>query len=111
MLLSYKGFVAQLEYDPGSDCILGEVVNAPDVLTFAGTDLVSLKKNFYSTIEDYLSFISEMEVIPARPSVSRYTLYLSADEQRKLFAVVGKENLSVNRWLNRELQLILKKCD
>ncbi|WP_253036518.1 hypothetical protein [Pleionea sp. CnH1-48] len=108
-MLAYKGFVAQIEYDPLTDCIVGEVVNAPDVLIFEGVDLDTLKRNFYKTVDDYMHLYPEYGGSSVHPFVGRYTVCISAIDQQRLLSMADRESVSVHQWLNRELQVVLSR--
>lgn len=109
-MLTYKGFVAQLEYDPEADCIVGEVVNAQDVLIFEGKDLEQLKQHFANLIDEYLELCqSQKQPDSVSPFVGRFTICLSPDDQIRLFRAAEREAVGVNHWLNREVQFLIKR--
>ncbi len=110
-MLTYKGFIAQLEYEPETDCILGEVVNAKDVLIFEGQNLEQLKQHFARVIDEYLALEEERLDVSVSPFVGRFTVCLSSQEQQKLLHAAGKEAISVHHWLSRELQLVINKIN
>ncbi|WP_144394964.1 hypothetical protein [Pleionea sediminis] len=108
-MLTYKGFVAQLEYEPESDCILGEVINAQDVLIFEGKSLKDLKSRFSQVIDEYLELNRDSHKSSVTPFVGRFTICLNPDDQERVFSAAKKEAIGVQHWLNRELQFIIKK--
>jgi len=107
-MLTYKGFVAQLDYEPETDLIVGEVINAPDVLLFDGDNLLTLKRRFIEVIDDYLSLVKFETLSPVSPFVGRYTICLDPDDQRKVMHAAEREAVGVSHWLNREVQILIK---
>ncbi len=108
-MLTYKGFVAQLEYEPESDCILGEVINAQDVLIFEGKSLEQLKHRFAEIIDDYLALSDSKRFTGITPFVGRFTVCLAPEDQERLLLAAQKESVGVQHWLNREVQHLIKK--
>ncbi len=107
-MLSYKGFVAQLDYESETDCIIGEVVNAPDVLIFEGQNLPQLKARFYALVDEYLQFCVQ-EKSSVNPFVGRITVCLEPAIQQAVIAAAEREAVGVQHWLSRELQIMLQK--
>jgi predicted HicB family RNase H-like nuclease len=109
-LLTYKGFVAQIEYDPVTDCIVGEVVNAQDVLLFEGRDLAQLKRRMSEVIDEYCKFTQDQNNPEAiSPFVGRFVVCLTPDDQLRLFKAAERESIGVNHWLNREVRYLIHR--
>ncbi|NVJ50780.1 MAG: hypothetical protein HWE13_16055 [Gammaproteobacteria bacterium] len=107
-MLTYKGFVAQLDYQPETDRLIGEVVNAPDVILFDGVNLVELKLRFSEAIDDYLLMTAANPHPPIAPFIGRYTVCLDPEDQQKIMNAAERESVGVTHWLNREVQSLIK---
>lgn len=67
-MMTYKGYIAMVEYDDAAGIFHGEVVNLRDVITFQGTSVEELRQAFVDSVDDYLEFCAE----PARSQRSRF---------------------------------------
>jgi predicted HicB family RNase H-like nuclease len=109
-VLTYKGFVAQLDYDPETDCLVGEIINARDVLLFEAQDLEQLKLRMSEVVEDYCKLTqTEGKLDCISPFVGRFIVCLSPKDQLRLFKAAEREAVSVNHWLNREVRMLIHR--
>jgi len=58
-LITYRGYIAQLETDLKDNTLLGSVLIINDVLTFEGKTLNEAIDEFHFIIDDYLSLCKE----------------------------------------------------
>ena len=62
----YKGFVGKIEYDDTSKIFCGSVVNTRTVITFQGTSVDELSKEFHDSVDDYLDWCKEEGIKPEK---------------------------------------------
>jgi predicted HicB family RNase H-like nuclease len=98
-MMTYKGYLAHIEYDDNAELFHGEVVNTRDVITFQGTAVKELKKAFVDSVEDYLAFCAERGEQPDRPFSGRFNLRLDPELHRELSIVAKKSGKSINEWV------------
>ncbi|MGX5174056.1 hypothetical protein ACUR5C_08550 [Aliikangiella sp. IMCC44653] len=99
-MLMYKGFIGQIDYDLHTQKLVGEVINALDLLEFDGESCVELKLNFEKTVDDYLKLQAEEGERPAIPFVGNFTVCLPSDKQKLVIEEAHKKGQSVSHWLN-----------
>jgi predicted HicB family RNase H-like nuclease len=58
-MMTYKDYLADVQFDDETGIFHGEVVNTHDVITFQGASIKELRKAFKDSIEDYLAFCKE----------------------------------------------------
>jgi predicted HicB family RNase H-like nuclease len=99
-MLMYKGFIGQIDYDLHTSKLVGEVVNALDLLEFDGESVIELKQNFEKTIDDYLQFQTlEGDGMPI-PFIGNFTVCLPTDKQKLVIEEAHRSGQSVSHWLN-----------
>jgi len=54
--IEYKGYVGSVELDTDRNVLRGEVINIDDVVTYKGSTVAGLIKEFHKSIEVYLEF-------------------------------------------------------
>jgi len=57
--MNYRGYRAAVSYDDEAGIFRGEVVGTRDVVTFEGTSVEELRKEFRFSIDDYLAVCAE----------------------------------------------------
>lgn len=58
-MLKYKGYTGHAEFDDEVEVFHGEVPDLRDVITFQGTSVEELEKEFQDSVDDYLEFCEE----------------------------------------------------
>ena len=53
-MMNYKGYIAAVEYDDENRIFSGHVVNTRTIITFHGTTVDELEKEFQISVNDYL---------------------------------------------------------
>ena len=72
-MMEYKGYRAAVVYDDEAGIFHGEVVDTRDVITFEGTSVEQLQKEFRFSIDDYLTQSAPSEdVSRTSPSPGRF---------------------------------------
>ena len=100
----YKGYVANIEFDPDANLFHGQVVNTRDVITFQGTSVDQLQTEFVNSVEDYLAFCASRGEEPERPFSGKLMLRMSPQLHRSITIRAAEQKISVNKWMVRQLQ-------
>ena len=65
--LSYKGFVARIDFDPDDSIFVGRVLGIRDIIGFHGETVSELTSDFHNAIEHYLQVCKDRGVTPQKP--------------------------------------------
>lgn len=98
-MMTYKGYMAHVEFDDAADIFHGEVINTRDVITFQGATVKELKKAFIDSVDDYLAFCAERGEQPDRPFSGRFNLRIDPALHREVTIVAKKSGKSLNEWV------------
>ena len=60
-MLTYKDFVAKIEYDPEDEIYYGDVIDCEDMTSFYGRTLEEVEQKFHDAVDDYLEWLEESE--------------------------------------------------
>jgi predicted HicB family RNase H-like nuclease len=104
--LEYKGYVARVEYDDDAGVFHGEVVNTRDVITFEGTCVDDLRREFVESVEDYLDFCTQRGEDPEKPFSGTFTLRTTPELHRKIYISARQAGLSTTEWINRTIEKV-----
>lgn len=99
--LEYQGYIGKVEFDDEANVFHGEVINARDVITFEGTCVEEIRREFVESIEDYLEFCAARGEEPEKPFSGKIPFRTSPEIHRKIFIRARQEGTSMNEWLNR----------
>lgn len=102
--MEYKGYVAQVEFDPEAGIFHGEVVNTSDVVTFEGTSVDELQREFRKSVDVYLEFCAKHGREPERPFSGRLVLRMSPELHRQLTIEAAREHKSLNELITNTLE-------
>jgi predicted HicB family RNase H-like nuclease len=89
-----KKYMAEIEFDEEAGIFHGEVLNTRDAITFQGTSVKELEREFKDSIEDYLAFARSAASSPIDPS--RASLFCASPPE----STAGPSLLpSARRWV------------
>lgn len=63
--MKYKGYTAQIEIDETAGILLGKVLDIKDTITFQGSTVKELEREFHNSVDDYLSWCEELVFNPS----------------------------------------------
>lgn len=101
--MKYKGYEAVVEYDDENRIFHGEVLGLQDVITFQGSSVDDLEKEFRISLDEYLRFCAEVGKKPEKPYSGKLPLRLSPDLHARVALKAKRENTSINKWINKTL--------
>lgn len=97
--MNYKGYRAAVAYDDEAGIFHGEVIGMRDVITFEGTSVEQLRKEFRFSIDDYLAVCAERGRQPDKPFSGKIPLRVAPKVHRAATAVAKAAGKSLNAWL------------
>jgi predicted HicB family RNase H-like nuclease len=108
-MLEYKGYIGHVEFDDEAEIFHGEVINTRDVITFQGTSVEGLHEAFVESVDDYLVFCAERGEPAERPFSGKFMLRTTPDLHRDLHVAAKKAGLSLNAWVNQQLNSLVRR--
>ena len=97
--MNYKGYRAAVAYDDEAGIFHGEVIGTRDVITFEGTSVEQLRKEFRFSIDDYLAVCAKRGRQPDKPFSGKIPLRVAPRVHRAATAVAKAAGKSLNAWL------------
>ncbi|MEO0416306.1 MAG: type II toxin-antitoxin system HicB family antitoxin [Verrucomicrobiota bacterium] len=101
--MNYKGYTAKVYFDEEAEIFHGEILGIKDVVTFQGTTVSDLKKEFEESVEDYLEFCAERGEEPDKPFSGKFMVRIDPLLHRKLYEQSSKAGESLNGWIESKL--------
>ena len=98
-MMNYKGYRAAVAYDDEAGIFHGEVIGTWDVITFEGTSVEQLRKEFRFSVDDYLAVCAERGRQPDKPFSGKIPLRVAPKVHRAATAAAKAAGKSLNAWL------------
>jgi predicted HicB family RNase H-like nuclease len=104
-IMTYKGYIAQIEYNDEDADFFGTIVNlSRDQICFRGTSARQLKKHMRDAIEDHLEKCKSRNITPEKPYSGRITFRTTPKDHAILVqAALLAGNKSLNEWMSKVL--------
>jgi len=98
-MLTYKGFIAEVDYDDNAEVFFGTVINVQTVMSFRGASVAELKASFEDVIETYLDDCRREGLDPEKPFSGKITIRLPPLLHRRVAIKAASRRESMNQYL------------
>lgn len=98
-MLTYKGFIADVDYDDNAEVFFGTVINVQTVMSFRGASVAELKASFEDVIETYLDDCRREGLDPEKPFSGKITIRLPPLLHRRVAIKAASRRESMNQYL------------
>ena len=98
-MMKYKGYAAEVEYDEENRVFSGRVVNTRTVITFHGTTVDELEDEFHTSVDDYLQWCVEDNIVPERPYSGRFNVRIDPSLHQQIACAAKSLGMSINSFI------------
>ena len=110
-MFEYKGYTGRIDFaDTDTGSFTGSVEGIQDVVTFEGKTVPQLQKAFRESVEVYLEFCKDLKEAPEKPFSGKFVLRLSPELHRLTYDVARQEEVSMNTWIAKAVEIRLKQA-
>lgn len=102
--MNYKGYIGEVEYDDDAKIFSGTVINTRTVITFQGTTVEELEKEFRNSVDDYLEWCRADGVEPEKPYSGRFNVRFLPVLHQKAAIAARKLNMSLNSFVEKSVE-------
>ena len=106
--MNYKGYIGKAEYDDENHIFSGTVINTKTVITFQGTTVDELEKEFRASVDDYLDWCREDGVDPEKPYSGKFNVRFTPELHQRAALGAGLLGISLNSFIERSVKDELK---
>ena len=85
------------------------MIGLQDVVTFQGTSVDQLEKEFRVSVDEYLRFCAEVGKVPEKPFSGKLPLRVSPDLHARIAAQAKREKTSINKWIGKTLDQVIRR--
>ncbi len=103
--LKYKGFIGSIEAELDSDTLYGKVLGLDKgtLVTYEGSTLAELKKDFINAVEDYIAFCKEKGLPLHKSYTGSFNIRIPIELHAKVAAKAQEEGISLNAFVKESL--------
>ena len=102
--MNYKGYIGNIEYDDEAKIFAGSVINTKTVITFQGSSVDEIEKEFRASVDDYLEWCEQDGVAPEKPYSGKFNVRFLPELHQKATIVAKKLNMSLNSFVEKSVQ-------
>ena len=103
-MMTYKGYIGQVEFDDEENIFHGRVINTRDVITFEGDCVADLRQAFFDSVDDYLEFCASRNESPEKPFSGNFEVRIKPELHQKAAVEAAREGLSLNKFVRKVLE-------
>jgi len=103
-LLSYKNYNGTVEYSDEDDCLFGKVVGLKSLISYEGSSIQELKKEFQNAIDEYLDDCKEKNIEPEQPYKGSFNVRISPALHRKIAIYAIQHGQSLNSTVEEAIE-------
>lgn len=96
--MTYKGYVARVEYSDEDRCFVGHLAGISDVVGFHGETVAELRAAFEEAVDDYLETCEKIGRPPQKPYSGKLMLRVPPELHARASIAAQTSGKSLNQW-------------
>ena len=103
-IMEYKGYAAKVEYSHGDGLFAGRIAGIKDIVSFHGSTVDELQKNFKEAVDDYVEFCEQEGMKPQRPYSGKLMLRIDPSLHAQIAKKAELDHVPINKWISGTLE-------
>ena len=108
-ILKYKDFYAEIHFNSEDEVFFGKIIGINDLVNFESDSVKGLKKEFATSVEDYLETCRKLKKAPEKSYKGSFNVRISSDLHRKAAMFASIKKISLNDFVRYALDLTINK--
>ena len=97
-MMSYKGYIARIEYSDEDAAFVGHIAGIRDIVGFHGESVNELRSAFEEAVDDYLETCEKLGRPPQKPYSGKLLLRVDPGVHARAAALAEAQGRSLNAW-------------
>lgn len=102
--MEYKEYIAKIQYSTEDNVFFGVIEGIADLVTFEGTSIEELEKEFKDAVDDYLNMCNEVGKNPDKPYKGQFNVRIDPQLHREVVFKAARENITLNQAVGNALR-------
>jgi predicted HicB family RNase H-like nuclease len=109
--LQHRGYNGSVLYSAEDKMLHGRVLGIRDTISYGGTTVRSLEKNFRDAVDEYLRFCEETGKTPNAPFKGSFNVRVSPDLHQRAAQFADRHDIKLNTVVQKALADYLSHTD
>ena len=109
-VMRYKGYWAKIQFSEEDNCFWGEIEGINDSISFEGTTVEELRKDFEGAIDDYIDHCTRYGVEPQKQYSGSFNIRIDPELHREASILSKLKDISLNQFVERAIEKEVKIC-
>jgi predicted HicB family RNase H-like nuclease len=109
--MTYRGYTANMTFDPEDKIIVGRVLDVGDIITFHGESVAEFEKNFQMVVDDYIAACESLGGAPEKPASGKLMLRVAPNVHAAALRAAARSGVSLNKWAEQALSTASRKSE
>ncbi len=101
--MSYKGYLARVEYDDRDGILFGRLAGIRDGVGFHACNIEDLRAAFHEAVDDYIEVCAKLGKQPQKPYSGRVMFRIDPEVHRRAALSAELAGKSLNQWAEEVL--------
>ena len=101
--MTYKGYASRIEYSDEDGCFVGRVTGIKDIVTFHGSSVKELRKEFKNAVHFYLEGCKKSGSAPDKLYSGKLMLRVPPEIHAAVATAAEVSGKSINQWATEKL--------
>lgn len=109
-VMRYKDYWAKVQYSEEDNCFWGKIEGIRDSITFEGTTVEGLRKDFEGAIDDYIEWCKADGLEPQKQYSGSFNIRIDPELHRNASFLSKIKNISLNQFVESAIEKEVKLC-
>lgn len=109
-VMKYKGYWAKIQYSEEDECFYGEIEGINDSISFEGTNVKELRKDFEEAIDDYIDLCKRYNKEPQKQYSGSFNIRIAPELHREASLLSKLKDMSLNQFVEIAIEKEVKLC-
>jgi predicted HicB family RNase H-like nuclease len=107
--MEYKGYSGSVIYSADDKILHGRIIGIRDAVTYEGTNVRTLEKNFKAAVDEYLNFCKAENKQPDTPFRGSFNVRLGHELHKRAALYAEEHEQKLNHVVHEALEQFLSK--
>lgn len=108
-ILEYKGYYAEVHFNSEDEVFYGKIIGINDLVSFEGTTVKQLKKEFQEAVEDYLATCQELGKEPEKTYKGTFNVRIPSELHRQAALQAALKKMTLNDFVRQAIDAMVSK--
>src|SRR5205814_10332669 len=110
-LLKYKGFIGSVQFSAEDDLFWGKIIGIKDSVTFEGSAVAALKKDFKEAVEDYIDLCKRQNKPVQKSMTGNFNIRINPELHQIASYAAAVKGLSLNKYVQEAIQNYVQEAE